>query len=168
MKIARVIYFQSLWFFIIYCGKEGNNTLALSLATISVLLDYYLFIQRYDLKKWLTFLFAVVASGIMIDTTLLKLDFIEFTAHNGAISPPFMWAMWIIFVPYYDIGLSRFSNKKLMSILLAFIFAPISYYSGTKQGALSIESYKGLLAVGILWAIYFPLSLKVFKWVRND
>jgi hypothetical protein len=92
---------------------------------------------------------------------------VSFSHNTTPISHPFMWGMWVIFIPYYTIGFHRFENKKILSILLAFIFAPISYYSGVKQGALEISSLYNLVAVGILWGVFFPLSIKIFSKVKN-
>jgi hypothetical protein len=79
-----------------------------------------------------------------------------------------MWGMWIIFIPYYHIAFFKFEKKLVVSILLAFIFAPISYYSGVKQGALLVSQIWNLAAVGTLWALFFPISIKLYKWTANE
>jgi hypothetical protein len=166
-KLIRVIYFQALWFLIIYLGRTNQGLLALGLALVSVIVDYMIFKYTKYTKDWLAFSIFVFLCGLVIDTVLLQLKLVSFTSYNGPLSPLFMWAMWIIFIPYYPIGFHKLSNKRNLSLLLAFIFAPISYYSGAKQGALEFTSIYNLFAVATLWTIYFPISIKFFTRIQK-
>jgi hypothetical protein len=163
ITVLRLITFQILWFANVYLGKTPYLYLAVPLSLFFLFLDKEIFYKEVPLKPFIKFSIFIIFSGIMIDSIVLNLGLISFKSWSNPISSPFMWGMWIIFIPYYQIGFNKFKGKIFLSIILALIFAPVSYYSGSKMGSIVlIEKTIALGAIGILWGIFFPISINVY------
>ena len=160
MTISRLITFQLLWFLNIKFSAS-YEILLLFISTAFVCIDKIIFYPKQSLKMFIIFFIFVLFSGILIDSILLNFNILYFLDWSKFYSPPFMWSLWLIFIPYYQIGFERFDNKIYTATVLAFIFAPFSYYSGSNIGNVSIDSSTSLIYIGALWAIFFPLSLKL-------
>lgn len=162
ITIIRLVIFQSLWFANVYLGKTPYLYLAVPLSLVFLFIDQRIFYKDTSISRFSLFTLFVVLSGAIVDSTVLNLGLISFANWDYPLSSPFMWGMWIIFVPYYQIGFGRFKGKPILSIVLALIFAPISYYSGSKIGSINILKTEALPLIGILWAIYFPISINMY------
>ncbi len=162
-NIIRLIIFQSLWFANVYLGKTPYLYFTVPLSLIFLFIDKTIYYKEVPIRRFITFTAFIVISGMIIDSIVLNLGYISFANWSEPISSPFMWGMWIIFIPYYQIGFYRFSGKTLLSIVLALIFAPVSYYSGSKIGSIKLQAVQALPLIGILWAIFFPISINIYN-----
>jgi hypothetical protein len=168
ITIVRLITFQSLWFANVYLGKTPYLYFAVPLSLFFLFLDKEIFYKKVPLIPFINFSLFVVFSGMIIDSIVLNLGLISFARWSLPISSPFMWGMWIIFIPYYQIGFKKFNGKILLSVILALVFAPISYYSGSKIGSIIlIDKIFALSAIGILWALFFPLSINLYEKLKG-
>lgn len=163
MKLLRLIVFQALWFGIIYLGNSSIQYLAIPIALMAVVLDKIIFYKNDSNKSFFLFSLFVLTSGVVVDSILLQSNQINFSNWNYPFSAWFMWGMWIIFIPYYNIGFNKLHKKYLLGSFLGLFFAPISYYSGSNIGNITLATNTSLLFIGIGWAIYFPISLYVHK-----
>lgn len=162
MNIVRLIIFQILWYVFIKFGSLDKSYLFPIIAIFFTAADNRLFNIELDLKKYTMFTFFLILSGIIIDSTLLNLNFINFSNYEKSYSPIYMWSIWIIFIPYYQIAFNKFKGKNLLAAICGLLFAPFSYYSGSKLGNLEILETTNLIAIGVLWAIFFPISINLY------
>jgi hypothetical protein len=158
INLLRVLVFQSLWFLFAYWGNWNYQFLAPLVALIAIHLDWKLTASEINYRKFLIFTLVVLASGIIVDTALSFLGFISF---KQVVSPMNMWAIWIIFVPYYSFAFEKFYSRPYLSIILALIGAPMAYSGGAKLSSFVINQY-GLYAIAIAWVLFFPLSVKYY------
>jgi hypothetical protein len=167
MNIVRLIIFQILWYVFIKFGSLNYSYLFPIIAIIFTAVDNRLFNRDLNVKKYFFFTFFLILSGIILDSTLLNLNYINFSNYEKNYSPIYMWSIWIIFIPYYQIAFKKFKGKNLLAAICGLLFAPFSYYSGSKIGNLEILETTNLIAVGVLWAIFFPISINLYFKIYN-
>jgi hypothetical protein len=162
MNILRLIIFQALWYIFIKLGYLEISYTFPFIAILFTAIDKKLFNKDESWYKYLSFTLFLLVSGLVVDSTLLNTNFIQFENYKEIYSPFYMWSIWIIFHPYYQIAFNKFKNKNLIASSCGFLFAPFSYYSGSKLGNLEIQEPSNLIAVAVLWAIFFPISINLY------
>jgi len=164
-SLIRIIIFQALWFLFAYWGKWPIQYLAPLVALVFVLIDWKMAKCEISLKGVLGFIGFILICGIIIDSLLYTFGVIEFD-HSiswsiNSLSTMNMWAIWIIFVPYYDFAFEKFEKSTWLSIIFALFGAPIAYKGGAQLSGFLINK-NGLYFIAIAWAIFFPTSIKIY------
>lgn len=157
----RVIYLYIFWFLFIYSSKTNFGWTTPVLAIFIIYIDKYFFYPKDSIKKVTLFTVLTLGFGLILDNLLIKLGHMSFGPSN--FSPPYMWAIWLIFVPYFQFAFNRFYNQLIISSVMAGVFAPISYRGGTEIADLNISGTKGMVAIGIGWAIVFPALVVIHR-----
>lgn len=168
ITVIRLIALQILWYIFI---KFGDDSLAITFPLIALIMtsiDKHFFIKEASWKIYTIFTLFLFVSGLVIDSTLLNLGFINFSAWESSYSPFYMWGIWIIFFPYYSIAFKKFHHKKVIALICVFLFAPFSYYSGSKIGSLNILELKNLIYIGLMWGVFFPTSVQLYFKLMNQ
>jgi len=158
----RLLILQIIWYLLIKYGDVPQAYLYPVIALILTGLDKTFFIKKLSWQHFAVFSLFLFLAGLIIDSLLMISNMIVFIGWEAVYSPYFMWAIWLIFLPYYDIAFEKFYGKKWVAFLCGLIFAPISYYSGSKIGNLEIFQLENLLAIGLLWGIFFPISIELY------
>lgn len=157
-SLFRVLVFQSLWFLFAYWGNWEYQYLAPIVAILAVHIDWYFFRPAMNYARFSFFIGFVLLTGILLDSLLALTGFIKF---QSTLSPFNMWAIWIIFVPYYQFAFEKFYQKLQFSIPLSLIGAPMAYSGGAKISGFMIAEY-GLIAIALAWCLFFPLSVHIY------
>jgi hypothetical protein len=169
INLLRMIVLQSLWFFFISFGMNNFSFTYPLIAFALISIDKKLFIKDVLWSDFYIFSFLILLYGVVSDSILLQLGFISFDKSSSWHSPLYFWAIWIIFVPYYNMAFYRFKNKIFLSILMGGIFAPIAYKGGAEIGSLNEISSIGFFAISVSWMIFMPLSVYIyFKIIKRD
>lgn len=167
-NLFRVIILQILWYIFVKFGVSSYQFLFPLLALIVTSLDKLLFAKELSWKQYIQFSFFLLLSGFVIDSGLLYLSLIDFTGWNQMYSPYYMWSIWLIFIPYYQFAFGKFEGKYLISGICGALFAPVSYYSGSKIGNLELLSDYSVLGIGLMWGLFFPTSVWLFKKIKHQ
>lgn len=165
--LLRLILLQVAWYLIIKFGEDQISVLYPVIAMLLVSIDSAYSKPALTWKNRIIFILFLFTCGLLIDSLLMGLNLIHFRNWNNIHSPFYMWAIWIIFFPYYSIAFEKFHNKIFISAICGFIFAPISYYSGSKIGSLEIQNLQNLVLVGLMWAIFFPTSIQLYFRLKS-
>lgn len=106
-----------------------------------------------------------VVAGTLSDTVMMKMGLIEFSANpfQGYISAPWMSALWLSFaITFYSL-LPSFFERYFLTSILSLISFPIAYAAGAALHAAYLPyGYASSMLIGLIWAILFPLILKLF------
>lgn len=160
VNLARIVVFQLAW--ILFAGWSYSfEFLAPLLAIVLVLIDYRLFNKQLSFRNLGVFFLFVLTAGVLIDSLILNLNFISFSNSKSALSPFYLWSIWIIFIPYYDFAFQKFHRKLYLSLPFALLGAPLAYYGGTKFGNLILHNY-AIFPIAIYWAVFFPVSVELY------
>ena len=157
----RVIYLYVFWFLFIYSSKTTYDWLTPIIAIVIIFADKHFFYPEISNKKVTIFSLITFVLGYLLDNLLVLMNLMNFG--ESKFSPPYMWSIWLIFVPYFQFAFNRFYNKLWIAMLIAGVCAPFSYRGGTEIADLKISGYIGLVAIGIGWAIVFPLMIFIHK-----
>lgn len=168
MSILRLIVFQSLWFVFVKYADHSYSYFIPIFALILIIIDKITYNPKMTWVSFVVFSLFLLLSGLVIDSSLLNLGFIGFDQMNTILSPPYMWGIWLIFLPYYQIGFYKFKNKPYLSSIVAFIFAPFSYFSGQQIGNLIITENLSFIIIGMFWAIFFPISIHFYHYLIKE
>lgn len=143
------IAYQLAWFAVILGAAHG---LAWAGAAFAVLLTLaQVALQRDPLDRRLIALAALI--GFLVDTTLVKMELIDFQAHwpEGA-APFWMLSLWIAFATTLNRSLRWLMLRPPLAALAGALGGPLAYLAGEKLGALSFTSPAISLAViALLW-----------------
>lgn len=161
--LIRIVVFQSLWFAFLSLHDFEWNFILPIIALFCVYLDWKIFQSGISFQKLNVFILFLLVCGLLIDTPLHYLGFVEFEQLSfGLFSPFFMWCMWIIFVPYYDFAFSKFFNAKKLAVLLVLFFAPLAYKGGSRIADFEFST-ASLVYIALMWGVFFPVSLLVYQ-----
>lgn len=168
MTILRLVIFQTIWYFFINAGESDYSIYFPFLAITLTAIDKYIFSKMLSWKLFFNFSLFLLVCGIIIDSFLMSFNFIHFRGWESSYSPFYMWAIWLIFIPYYSIAFKKFHNKIFVTAICGFLFAPLSYYSGSNIGSLSVPSLGSLFIIGLMWALFLPTSIQYYFKARSQ
>lgn len=161
-NILNFIIFQSVWF--LTAWSIPNNMPEIGPIITLTVASLYLVIFNNKLFKLKLYLFAAVL-GFVVDTILIHLNAISFPLSNTITSPMFMVCLWINFVITFEYCLSWIHRSLVNGMILAFLGAPLSYYTGEKMGALILHKniIFSLTSIGLLWVISMGVLMILYK-----
>lgn len=169
-NLIKIVFLQLYWVYILSSSSKFIITANFFVALLIVLIDYFTIFPKLSYFRYLKFSVVIVLTGAMLDQILYHSHFIVFKNSPNSFSLQFI-AIWLIFVPYYFIGLYKLINKKWLSSILGATFAPIAYYSGSRLGAVVIKD-SAYLMISLLWSFFMPFSLflmsRVLRWPQHS
>lgn len=159
MRLAvNIAVFYAGWFGSVLAAAAGNEWLALAASLAVVIIHLVITPQpAAELKLILAAAaLCVVAEGLLITT-----GFATYALPNSwAVLPP-LWliAMWMAFATTMNVSLGWLKDHLPLAALLGMLAAPPSYYAGEKLGGMMLAAphMLSLAAIGLVWAIAFPL-----------
>ena len=126
------------------------------------------FIISYNKKKFILILSYISVPGYLFDSTLVYLNIYNFeTSFNIGLLPIWMLILWPSFaILFYEVF--KFLEKyKLIAIILSGILGPLTYYSGSPLGIITINnllffiiSMIGFWIILMIYYLNYILNLK--------
>jgi hypothetical protein len=168
--IFHLIAYYLAWFSAILLASKQQNSYAVLAVMLAVLFQV---IWQYKVAKrtqglWLM-MALFVTLGTLTDTLMMKMGLIEFSVNpfNDYLSPPWMSALWASFaITFYSV-MSFFFERYLLDGILSLVAFPISYSAGAAlQAAYLPHGYSSSIVIGLIWALLFPLLLKIYHKLR--
>ena len=162
--VANFVVFQIAWFTCI--GSVARNLSSLGLAVIAIAVGIHLISVR-NRANALSLAAASLALGIIIELILVNTQATKFDGDALAIgsAPLWMIAMWALFSTTLNVSMRWLRGKYVLATVLGAVAGPLSYFAGSKMGALSLPLDYSLLIIGVCWAAAMPvLLLSAKKW----
>jgi hypothetical protein len=106
--------------------------------------------------------FCALAIGLAWDGALLNLGLLAFSPAGpiDSLPPPWMLALWPLFASTLNVSLRWLHARPVVAAVLGGISGPLSYWGGTRLGALQLpEPATGLALLAAGWAVITPLLL---------
>lgn len=153
--------FQLLWLgAVVGAGSYGFTVLA-CLSLIPVL--------AYSLSsewRWHDLLaaFAALAVGVALDTLWVRTGILDFGTQ--ALAPYWICLLWIGVGLTLNHSLEPLASRPLVGAIAAGAFAPVSYYGGSKVGAVEIPELVNLLWISPAWFVAFYALFTLSRWMR--
>ena len=164
-KFWNFIFFQAGWFACILGAAHQHELWA-----VIGCLAYIAFgVWRSQTPKLeLSLLLKVLSFGILTDSLLMYLGFLDFkgTWPSPYVSPAWMWTLWLLVASTLNSSLSWLNGRPFLGVVLGAICGPLSYEAGIRMGAANWGSGSQILGLGLIslvWAVAIPLF---FYWLR--
>jgi hypothetical protein len=167
-KVANFIAFQAAWFAAVLGAAHGMPWLGVLAVPIALTLHLAL---SPDWRPELLLALAAAVTGFVFDSALIA---------GGAFSPirsvfpaPFssLWMvmLWVNLATILNVSMGWLRGRYVLAALFGAVGGPMAYYSGAKLGAMTaIPPVNALLAIGVAWALVFPLLFKINEVVQKQ
>lgn len=165
--IFHVLAYYLAWFACILLAAKNQGGYAFGIVMAIAVLQIFWQIFVAKRTRGLGLMIALFTLlGTLSDTLLMKCGLLRFSSDffNGTFSPPWMISLWIIFSVTFYAVLDSFYKRYLLLSLLSFIFFPLAYLAGAQMKAAQFpHGYVSSIIVGFVWALLFPLCLKIYN-----
>ena len=166
-KFWNFVLFQAGWFSCIL-GAAHQQVLWAVIGSLACIVFHVWRSQSPKLE--LSLLLKVLSFGILTDSLLMYLGFLDFKGAwpSPYVSPVWMWALWLLVASTLNSSLSWLKHKSVLGIVLGAICGPLSYEAGVRLGAANWGSgsqIAGLGLISLVWAVAIPLF---FYWDRTS
>jgi len=174
MQIKNIIFhlfaYYIAWFSCIFVAAQNHGwyafAIVLSITFLQILWQIF-FIKKTQGLCLMLGLFTL--SGFIIDTCLIKYGLIHFSGNpfDNTFSPPWMVLLWTNFAVIFFALFESFFKRYILVGFLSFISFPLAYAIGVKMGAAQLPyGYFSGIIIGIIWAILFPMCLKIYNYLE--
>ena len=152
--IVNAVLFQALWLScVIGAGALGLHWLAiLAFGLLSAALIWSP-VRGSDL----TVAAIALVAGLAADNLWAILGILDFS--NSALAPYWIGLLWFGMGLTINHSLSWFRDRRYLGPVIVGCFAPVTYFSGERFGAVSVPAIEPMLLVSLSWvAIFYMLS----------
>ncbi len=168
-KIWNFVLFQIGWFACILGAAHQQLGLAIAISLLCIAI--YLWLHQ-NARSEHELLLKVFIYGLIADTILVQLGWIRFKSDFpfAAISPVWMWALWLIFATTLKESMGWLQGKNALAAALGAVAGPMCYEAGVRLGAASWPNPEvqvfALIYLAIVWAIAMPVFLYFAKKIN--
>ena len=167
-SLMNFVAFQICWFANILGAAEGYPLLGI-LCTSFWLTLHFLFSSRTPSAEFKLILFAGI-SGYLADSLLVVYELLAFPvqAQFGGPSTVWMVCLWMGFAATLSHSLAWLRRKYLLAVVLGAVAGPLSYWAGSKLGAVALPDLQtSLPVVALLWAVMMPSLLVALNFFER-
>ena len=165
-SVVNFIAFQIGWFAAVLGAGHGMAWLGVLIVPLVLLLDLVL---SADWRQELIVALAAAVMGFAVDTGLVAAGVfapVPFLVPRP-FSPLWMVMLWVNQATTLNSCMAWLRERYLAGSLFGAVGGPLAYLSGAKLGAASLPSTKGLVILGITWAVAFAALLAMAEFVRR-
>jgi hypothetical protein len=164
-KAINFIAFQTAWFAAVLGAANGMPWLGVVAVPIALALHLAL---SPDWRPELLLAFCAAGMGFATDTLLIAAG--AFSPIPYLLSAPFssLWMvmLWVNLATTMNVSMGWLQGRYALGAVFGAIGGPLAYYSGAKLGAMTrLPDPRGLLGIGVAWAIAMPLLYRVAKMI---
>ena len=164
----NMLWMQALWFGAVMGAAEEQLWLA------PVVLMGFAFWEFRPVRRVygdFQLMLVAVLIGLILDTTWVKLGWLEFAA-SWAFSeraPLWILLLWAGLALTLNHSLAWLQSRLLLAAFLAGVSRPLSYLAASRLGAVDIvaESWLWFVGLGLSWALALPLLLWLAKHLKQ-
>ena len=165
-KVINFIAFQVIW--LIAVIGATNEILLPTILIVAAFCWWQLSPKRRHKNDLALIVFAIL-TGLLLDSLWQATGLIEFKLSIPLVAPIWIILLWITLALCINHSLAWLKKSICFAILFGALGAPLSYYAGSKLGALSYP--QGLFMINVLlslsWAIVMPLFTHFERFFSN-
>lgn len=161
--VINFVWFQTIWLLVIFFQYEYLWVVGL------LLFAFFVVCQTPRQDGVLVFIVALL--GLITDGSLTLAGVFNFPDPSyGLVIPWWLLALWAAFAATLRHSLRYFQSRWLLAVLGGAVFGPVSYAAGERFGAVvfGFELTPTLIILALVWAVVFPLSVWVSRWVDSS
>ncbi len=158
--VSNFVFFQTLWFScVLGAGGYGLHWLALgALVPISVL-TWFSKTRAADVAV------AIVAlcMGLIIDNLWINLGILSYP--DSVFAPYWIALLWVGLGLTVNHSMSWFRDRPLIGSAIVGAFAPVTYLTGQRFGAVVVEELFLTVAISVSWFLLFYGLARFSLWM---
>ncbi|UQG60524.1 DUF2878 domain-containing protein [Marinobacter sp. M3C] len=162
-NILNFIMFELGWLACVMLSQ------AWALAIVAIFLTlHFVLVSQYKMDE-LKFIVIGTLAGSLLDGLWLRTGILADTSGAAVITPPWLIALWAIFMTSLNHSLKWLGRNRLLMFLIVPIAGPFAYWSASALGAVTLPNLlPSLLALAVGWLVLFPalLALRDFLYPR--
>lgn len=158
-RLLNFALFQAGWFACVLGGARGMSAVAVAAAAAVIGLNLWWFSE--DRLSDLRLLAVVALIGFCVDTVNLRMGVFSLTGapRFPYLCPVWLVALWAVFGTALRGSLGWLAGRYGLSALLGAVGGPLSYVSGARLGAVTLNPSRSfsVAALAVAWAVVTPL-----------
>jgi Protein of unknown function (DUF2878) len=157
--IVNFIAFQIGWFACVLGAAWGRPWTGTAIAAAVVAFHLWRVARPGQELKLIA---MALAMGLAWDSLLVNLGLVSFESGFPLehVAPQWILALWALFATTLNVSLRWLHGRWVVAVLLGAAVGPLSYWAGTRLGALVLpDLLPALLALAIGWGTMTPLLL---------
>lgn len=154
--LINVIAFKIAWLASVLGG--ANNLPLLGPAAVAVAVAIHLRLVKNPSREMLLILSAGLV-GVTVDSAMISAGLLSYSSGTliPGLSPLWILGMWMLFATTFNVSFGWLQSRIPLAALLGAVFGPLSYYSGSKIGAVTLSEPVGaMVALAVTWGIMLP------------
>lgn len=143
------------------------QTWALAIVALFLALHFVL-VSQHKMDE-LKFIIIGTLAGSALDGLWLRTGILADTSGAAVLTPPWLIALWVIFMTSLNHSLNWLGRNRLVMLLMVPVAGPFAYWSASALGAVTLPNLlPSLLALAVGWLVLFPalLSLRDFFYPK--
>lgn len=159
----NVVVFKIAWLASVLGG--ANDMPLLGPAAVVIAIAIHLRLAEKPAAEMLL-IFSTGIVGVTVDSALVSAGLMSYTSGTliTGLSPLWILGMWMLFATTFNVSFSWLQSKVMLAAALGAVFGPLSYYSGSKIGAVTLnEPGAAMLALALTWGLMLPGLLELAR-----
>ena len=163
----NVTVFKIAWLASVLGGANGMPLLGPAAVMIAVAIHLRL------AEKPATEMLLIVSTGLVgvtVDSALVSAGLMSYTSGTliTGLSPLWILGMWMLFATTFNVSFRWLQSRVMLAAALGAVFGPLSYYSGSKIGAVTLnEPGAAMLALALTWGLMLPGLLELARVLNS-
>ena len=167
--VLNIAAFYAGWFGSVLAAANGWRWAAI-VAGLAVVVVHLIIDERPQTE--LKLIAAAGLVGLLAEGLLMKLGFATYALPeaNPAVPPVWLLALWMAFATTMNVSLGWLKDRLGLAAILGLAAAPPSYFAGEKLGGMQLAEPQllSLAAIGLVWAVSFPLLVALARRWDGD
>ncbi len=165
-KLVNFVAFQVGWLACVVGAADGSPWLGP--IAVLILAGGQWAVSWRSMSLFKVFAVAGVV-GYAADSLLVVAGLMSFPPQAALGAPSSLWmaALWVNFATTLDESLAWLRGRPALAALIGLGGGPLAYWGGEKLGAIRLEGWPALAAVGVEWAVATPLLLGTLRWAQR-
>jgi hypothetical protein len=161
--LVNVVAFKIGWLASIAGAASGVPLLGPAVILVAIALH----LSRVDQPSSELMLIVLTgAIGASWDSVMVAAGWLTYPTGTlvSGLAPYWILAMWMLFATTLNVAFRWLQSKTLIASALGAVFGPLSYYAGSKAGAVVINDFAAsMVGLAVAWAILLPALLSLAK-----
>lgn len=156
LTLTNFALFQLGWFACVLGGAWGWPWIGVSFVAMATL--WHLRVVANPRNEAVLLAVAVVI-GTLVDSLLPAAGWVAYPSGqlHPMMAPVWIIALWVLFAGTLNMSMKWLRDRYLLALLFGAIGSPMSYFAGSRLGAVTlVDPVMALAAQSLLWAIVLP------------
>lgn len=157
--VINAVMFKIGWLSSVLGAAKGLPTLGPAMVVLAIAIHLRI---AHRPSREIVLILTTGLIGAFWDSTMIAMGWVSYP--NGTflanIAPYWILGMWMLFATTLNLAFKALQSRLMLATLLGAVFGPLSYYSGSKMGAITlVEPTAAMIALSVAWAILMPALL---------